>query len=95
MPAPEGERIAKLEQRQDDADDRMDALDKRLSDDHHRLRGVEGAIDKMLEAQKLARRAEERQYERLGLRIQWASLAVTVGMFVLAGVELYVHMGHG
>ena len=94
MSAPEGERIARLEQRQDDFDERLVALDKRLREDHHRLRGAEAGVQALLDAHKEARRAEDRQYRRLALAIQWGGLAMAIAMMLLTAVQLYTTMHH-
>lgn len=62
--------------------------------DHHRLRGVEDAVKLMLEAQKTARRDEDRQYRRLELKIQWGGLAMAFAMAFLAVVQIFATLHH-
>lgn len=78
------ERIARNEQAI--ADLRADVAEIReaMRSDHHRLRDVESAVGLMLDAQKRARRAEQVQYRRVELRLQWLALAVGVGGLMMS-----------
>ena len=60
-------------------------------DDHHRLRSVEAAVQGMIDAQKAARDAESRQYQRMARSIQFGGIAMAVGMFTLSLITLIVH----
>jgi hypothetical protein len=91
VPLPDGERIARLEQAQDDLRGDIEDLRKVQRDDHHRLRGVEDAVSLILQAQKEARRAEALQYQRLTLAVQWGGIALGFGMFALALVTAFFH----
>lgn len=88
---PQGERIARLEQRQKDFEGDLETLRTDQRADHHRLRNVEDAVSMIVEATKDARRAEARQYRRLALVIQWVGVALAGGMFALAIVTLLTH----
>ena len=60
--------------------------------DHHRLRAVEDAVIKMIEAQRIARHSEETQYRRLEVRIGWAGVLIALGMLgIAAAVALHSH----
>lgn len=56
-----------------------------------RLHDLEGFAQAYLDVQKTHRRAEERQYRRLANAIALGGLAMSVAMFVLAIVTLWVH----
>lgn len=60
-------------------------------EDHHRLRSVEASVSAMIEAQKLARAGEARQYRRMGNLIALGGLAVAVGMFALTIATIMIH----
>lgn len=48
-----------------------------------RLHELEGAVNLLLEAQKMARRAEANQYRRLELRLQLLTIVVAIGSLVV------------
>jgi hypothetical protein len=62
-------------------------------DDHHRLRGVEAAVAQMIEAQRLAREGEARQYKRLASAVRMAGLLVSLTLLALTVVSVLVHHG--
>lgn len=68
-------------------------LRQQRREDHHRLRGVEAAVSQMLDAQKMARDSEQRQYRRLGNRIALCGVLVTFGLLILTAVTVAVHNG--
>lgn len=78
MPAPEGERIARMEGQIEDLRGDIQELRDAARADHHRLRAVEGAVQKLIDSQAQARQGEERQYKRLEMRIQILTLVVIV-----------------
>lgn len=85
------ERLATVEQAIRDI--REDIADVRTAarDDHHRLRDVEAAVALMLEAHKEARRAEDKQYRRLELRIQVLTAIVGLAAVVSPLSVLLAH----
>ncbi len=91
MPAPPGERIARLEQQLSDLrrefDDHVDDAGKRSN----RMREVENALSILIEAHKQARRDEEKQYRSLEVKVQWSGLLVSLGLLVLAIVTAVYH----
>jgi type VI protein secretion system component VasF len=79
------ERLARLEEKLSGVVDDLGELRQIRKDDHHRLRSVEASVSMMLEQQRDARKAEQRQYDRLVLWLQVA--AVLVALLVgVAGV---------
>ena len=92
MPQSDAERIATVEEAVRDLRGAVADIRQAAREDHHRLRDVEAAVALILEAHKDARRAEETQYRRLEMRIQW--LTAVVGLAALAG-SLIVAFVHG
>ena len=84
-------RLAALVQRVSDLADDLHELREIRKEDHHRLRNVESAVKGMVDAQKLARDAEDRQYRRVANALQWGGFAVGLGLFALALITLLVH----
>ena len=62
-------------------------------DDHHRLRTVEGSVTRMIDAQRLARESEARQYRRVASAVQWGGLATAAAMVALTIVTILIHIG--
>lgn len=91
MPLPDGERLATLETKvaelQRDLDVLLHAADKRSD----RVRELEGAVKLMIQAQKLARQAEERQYRRLELRLSILTVIIGIGAII---VPVALAFGH-
>lgn len=85
--APQGERIARLEQAVDDLRSDVESVREAVAADHHRLRNTEAAVNMMLEAHKKARDAEDRQYRRVELRLQ--VLTAVVAFAALAEPFIY------
>ena len=85
--APQGERIARLEQAADDLRADLESVREALREDHHRLRNTEAAVNMMLEAHKKARADEASQYRRMELRLQ----ALTVAVALAALVEPFLY----
>jgi hypothetical protein len=91
VPLPDGERLATLETKvaelQRDLDVLLHAADKRSD----RVRELEGAVKLMIQAQKLARQAEERQYRRLELRLSILTVIIGIGAII---VPVALAFGH-
>ena len=94
MSSPEGERIARLEARQQDIRKDLDELRAAQRADHHLMRGMQGTVNGMVQATRDARRAEDRQYRRLEMRIQWGGLAMALAMVFLGVVQILVSVHH-
>ena len=91
MPEPLESRVAVLGQRVTDLVDDIDELKAEVKGYHHRLRGVEAAVNLLLESQKAARRDESSQYRRLELRLQWLAIAVAFAGVVVSVVLVVIH----
>lgn len=91
--ASDGERIARLEQALADVRDDISEVRRAAAADHHRLRDVEAAVSLMLEAQKLARRAEDRQYRRVANAIAFGGLVMALALVALTAVTIVLHAG--
>lgn len=57
----------------------------------HRLHDLEGAVNLLLEAQKMARRAEDKQYRRLELRLEVLTLVIGFAAVAAAVIPLFLH----
>lgn len=74
--------------------DLREDLDDRKAEEQRtrtRLHEIEGAVSVFTEAQKYARRDEERQYRRLELRLQWMMVVVTLATVVTPLAVLFLH----
>ena len=93
MNAPESVevRVGVLSQRVTDLVQDIDELKREVHGYHHRLRGVEAAVALLVEQQKDSRRAEQSQYRRLELRLQWLAIAVTLAGVVVSVVLIVIH----
>lgn len=87
-----GERIATNEQAIRDLREDLADIRQAAREDHHRLRDVEATVALLIDTHKQARRAEEAQYRRLELRIQWLT---TVIAFAAVAGPLIVAFVHG
>lgn len=86
MTPSDAERLATIEQvLRDVRDDVHDLRDVR-KEDHHRLREVEAATSKLVQAHKETQDRRDYQLRRLGVKIQWLTLAVAGGSFALGVV---------
>ena len=94
MPEADGERIARLEARQQDMRRDIDELRTAQRADHHLIRNAEAAVNSMVQATRDARRAEDRQYRRLEMRIQYGGLAMAAAMVFLGVVQILVSFHH-
>ena len=74
----EGERIAKLEEQVRGVRRDIGELVAESTRARKRLHDLEGVAQAFMDAQAVNRRQEERQYQRLGIRIQ--VLTIVVGM---------------
>jgi len=87
MPRPtDPERLATIEQVLRDIRDDLRDLRAEQKADHHRLRAVEHAVVLLVDEQKQTRDRRDYQIRRLGLKVQWLTLAVAVGSFALGAV---------
>lgn len=91
MPPSEAERIATNEQAIRDLRGDIADIRQAARDDHHRLRDVEAAVALMLDAHKQARSAEEAQYRRLEMRLQWLTAAIALGTVTGPLIVAFVH----
>jgi hypothetical protein len=84
MPSPsDQERLATIEQvLRDVRDDLRDLRDEQKAD-HHRLRTVEGSLLLLVDEHKQTRERRDYQLRRLGIKVQWLTLAVALGSFAL------------
>jgi hypothetical protein len=86
-----GERIGRVEERlkdlRSDFDNHLEDAKSRSS----RVRELENAVLLLVQAQKEARRAEEGQYRRLEVKIQWLALAVAFAGLLIAAATFAVH----
>ena len=91
MPGDPSERLARVEERlgelRREFDKRMRDADERSD----RVRELEAAMKLLLQAQKVAREQEDRQYRRLELRIQILTLVVGLAAVVSSVVAVYAH----
>lgn len=93
MPNDEGVTIGVLVERLEGVREDVAELRRDQRDDHHRLRSVESAVQKMIDAQQVARASEVRQYRRLASAVQVGGVAIALAMMVLAIVTLVAHTG--
>jgi hypothetical protein len=89
----DGERLAAVEQRLTDMRREFDVHLDDAQRRHNRIRELENAMLLLVEAQKNARAAENKQYRRLVLAIQVAGVLVALGMFALAVTVAVTHHG--
>ena len=69
----------------------IDELKVAVREYHHRLRGVESAVALLVDTQKDARRAEQAQYRRIIVWIQFLTLTVAVGALALSVTLALTH----
>lgn len=89
----EGERITATEEQIKDL--RRD-LEERASEERNirrRLHDLEGIVGTLVDHLKEARRAEERQYRRLELRLQGVLVAITLAGIITPVALIIVHAG--
>ena len=76
MPEPDGVKIARLDERLAAMQQDMTELVAEQHRARTRLHNLEGFAQAYLDAQKAARRSEQRQYRRLEIRVSVLTLAV-------------------
>lgn len=87
----EGVTIAVLAERLKAVQEDVSELRQIRKDDHHRLRSVESSVAMILEAQTLAREAEERHLARLGTQVALGGLAVAIAMVALTIATILIN----
>jgi len=80
------ERLATIEQVLRDIRDDLRDLRAEQKADHHRLRAVEHSVVLLVDEQKQTRDRRDYQLRRLGVKVQWLTLAVAAGSFALGAV---------
>jgi len=80
------ERLATIEQVLRDIRDDLRDLRAEQKADHHRLRAVEHSVVLLVDEQKQTRDRRDYQLRRLGVKVQWLTLAVATGSFALGVV---------
>jgi hypothetical protein len=80
------ERLATIEQVLRDIRDDLRDLRAEQKADHHRLRAVEHSVVLLVDEQKQTRDRRDYQLRRLGVKVQWLTLAVAAGSFALGVV---------
>lgn len=93
MPHQEGVTIGVLAERLEGVRKDVAELRREQREDHHRLRSVESAVTKMIDAQQAARASEVRQYRRLATAVQLGGLAIALAMMLLSIVTIVAHTG--
>lgn len=83
MPESVESRVAALTQRVEDLAGVIEEVRMATREDHHRLRNVESAVSRMIDAQKAAREGEREQYRRLGIRMQVLTLVLAAAAVVV------------
>ena len=87
----EGERLAAVEQRIADMQREFDAHVGDATRRHNRLRELEKAIILLVEAQRVARADEKKQYRRVEVRLQTLTVAVAFAALLLSLMIWLVH----
>ena len=91
MPGEPVERLARVEQQLGDLRREFDKRMRDADERSDRVRELEAAMKLLLQAQKVAREQEDRQYRRLELRIQILTLVVGFAAVVSPVVAVYAH----
>ena len=60
-------------------------------DDHHRLRTLEAAVKKLVDASNDARRSEQNSMRRVEIRIQWLTASVALATVVVSILLAVIH----
>ena len=82
MPEPDGVKIARLQEQLQGVRDDVTELVEEGRRTRTRLHNLEGFAQAYLDAQKAARRSEQRQYRRLEVRV--SALTIVVGFAAVA-----------
>jgi hypothetical protein len=88
---PDGERIATLEQVVRDVRDDLSERRAEEGRTRERLHALEKVTAGLVELQRELHRANERKLQRMNLSIQWAGVAIGLGMFALALATIFIH----
>ena len=91
MPGEPVERLARVEQQLGDLRREFDARMRDADERSDRVRELEAAMKLLLQAQKVAREQEDRQYRRLEMRIQILTLVVAFAAVVGPLIAAYTH----
>lgn len=86
------ERLAALETIAADVRDDIRQWNVEQERTRRRLHDLEKVTEGLVTLQKELHRANERQFRRVTLAIQWGGLAMGLGMFILALVTLLVQL---
>ena len=76
--------MARLDERQAELRREFDLHLVEANQRSDRIHELSAAVGLLVEAQKLARRAEESQYRRLEIRFQWVAAAVGIAGLVIS-----------